>query len=108
MDHNESTTVNGAEEAASILGVELDADDETVRLAYVAQIKTHPPDIDPDHFERIRDAYALLSNPTHRARRVLMIDPNQPFDSLLEGPAGGRRLVGPRPWLEALRDRSNS
>ena len=91
-----------------ILQIDPEADDQAVQSAYVAQIKAHPPDTDPQRFEQIRDAYALMRDPRQRARHVLMADPHQPLASLLEEPGGQLRFVGPGPWLEALSERTRS
>ncbi|MEQ8763390.1 MAG: DnaJ domain-containing protein [Planctomycetota bacterium] len=48
------------------LGVKRDAKDEDIRAAYFDAVRTHPPDGDPDGFERIRTAYEWLKSPEQR------------------------------------------
>ena len=88
--------------AFATLGVDPGADDATLRTAYLARVKAHPPDTDPDGFERVRDAYAQLKDRTGRAMHMLNVDPDAPLVSLLAGDDSGLRHVGPDPWLAAL------
>jgi len=92
-------------QAASILGVAADADEKTLREAYLQKVREHPPDRDPDRFEQIRDAYEHLRDPRTRARQVLQcIDPGQPLTNLLEGRRPARRFVGAKLWLDVLKE----
>lgn len=50
----------------AILGLAPDADDETVRRAYLAAVAACPPERDPQRFESLRTAYEALR--TRRAR----------------------------------------
>lgn len=89
----------------SVLGVSLDADDAQVRAAYLAGVKRHPPDRDPDAFERIRDAYERLRDPSRRiALMLLQADPTAPFVELLDGVPAPRRHVSMQIWLDALKE----
>jgi hypothetical protein len=95
------------EEARDALGVAANATDAELRAAYVEKVRQHPPDRDPDVFERIRDAYDRLRDPRVRAKRVLAApQPDGPLTDLLEGAdLARRRFVGPQPWLELLREK---
>ena len=94
------------EDPAAILGVDAGATDEQVRAAYIAAVRRHPPDRDPQQFERIRDAYEELRDPRRRARRIILsIDPFQPLDSLLDTQSPQRQHVGPKRWLAAMQQR---
>ena len=106
MKHTGTHDFVSLEQAASVLGVDAEADDQTIRTAYVEQIKAHPPDADPDKFEQIRDAYALLSDPQQRGLHLLLVDPGVPLVSLLDHQQ--HRFVGPQPWWEALSERSRA
>jgi hypothetical protein len=91
--------IKSLEHAAGVLGVPADAGARELRAAYVRQIQAHPPDVDAEAFERVRDAYALLRDPQRRALWWLeSADPEAPLISLLEEPCH----VGPGPWLEAI------
>lgn len=95
-----------SETPEQILGVADSATDEEVRAAYLRLVKQHPPDREPEHFERIRDAYETLRDPRRRARRRLLAQgPEIPLESLLEGREAGLRFAGPEAWLEALAER---
>jgi hypothetical protein len=95
-----------AEQARQLLGVSDDAAAELIRAAYLEQVRRHPPDRDPEQFERIRDAYELLRDPHLRARRVLEgPNPSAPLVSLLEGLPQQRRFAGAEMWLKVLKDR---
>lgn len=93
------------DEAASLLGVEVGAGDEALRAAYLEQVRRHPPDREPESFERIRDAYERLRDPALRARQVLAgPDPGLPLPCLLDEHAPSRAFVGPGPWLDVLKE----
>ncbi|MBN1417744.1 MAG: J domain-containing protein [Planctomycetes bacterium] len=89
-----------------ILGVSPEARDQEIREAYLRKVKLHPPERDPDAFERIRDAYEALRDPRRRARSLLRgADPKAPIASLLDGRARERQFVGPGPWLDVVAER---
>jgi DnaJ-class molecular chaperone len=92
------------EDAAALLGVAVSATDEELRAAYLEKVRLHPPDREPELFERARDAYDLLRNPTIRARQVLHSPRAIPLAGVLEGTKAGRRFVGPAPWLAVLKE----
>lgn len=95
----------GWEEARARLGVQPGASDEAVRAAYLEKVRQHPPDREPEQFERIRDAYEQLRDPALRARQVLDgPDPTQPLPSLLDGIKPARCFVGVKPWLDVLKE----
>jgi len=54
-----------------ILGVSPDADDETIRRAYLEGVREFPPDRDPGRFRRIREAYDQLRDARSRLRHAL-------------------------------------
>jgi len=95
------------EEARKLLGVAPEATDAELRAAYVEQVRQHPPDRDPEYFERVRDAYSRLRDPRVRARRVLASPrPDGPITAVLDGvEQPPRRFIGPGPWLEALKEK---
>lgn len=89
-----------------ILGLAADATDEEIRAAYLRLIKEHPPDHDPEKFERIRDAYDYLRDPRRRTRELLFArSATGPLENLLDGSRGQRRFVGPKPWLAVLKEK---
>ena len=89
-----------------ILGLDTDAADEEIRAAYLRLIKEHPPDRDPEKFERIRDAYDSLRDPRRRTRELLFAKSAiGPLEGLLDGRRTQRRFVGPKPWLAALKEK---
>jgi DnaJ-like protein len=106
MRASESPQID-ADEARALLGLAADdATDEQIRAAYLEKVRRHPPDRDPELFEKIRDAYDLLRDRRQRARQILVApDPAAPLVDLLAGTSSQRRFVGPGPWLEAIKER---
>lgn len=55
-----------------ILGVAPEtADDNSIRQAYLAGLRVHPPERDPSGFQRLRDAYDKLSSQRRRLAYAL-------------------------------------
>ncbi len=90
----------------SLLGLKAGAGDQEIRNAYLLKIKEHPPDKDPETFERIRDAYEMLKDPFRRFNMMAeLMDPEASLENLLpEDEGSNRKFVGPEPWLEALKE----
>jgi hypothetical protein len=87
----------------TILAVADDAGAEEIRTAYLNKIKEYPPERCPEEFERIRDAYKILSDP--RRRTLLMLqsaDPEAPVVTLLDNIVKKRQFVGPGAWFAAM------
>jgi hypothetical protein len=60
------------EEARAALGLgPAEHDAAVIKQAYRRAVAKHPPDVDPDAFRRVRDAYELLRDPWARAKEVL-------------------------------------
>ncbi len=94
------------ENPQNILGVPQDADAAEIRTAYLKKIKEYPPEKCPAEFERVRDAYTILSDPRRRMRiRLLSVDPEAPLVSLLDDKKRNRQFIGPEAWLAAMRQR---
>lgn len=89
----------------AVLGLEETADDEAVRAAYLAAVRTAPPDRDPQGFQRIRQAYEALQD---HERRLALRRFGPPalanLEELLDAIPMERRYVGPGPWLNVLRE----
>jgi len=49
------------------LQIPRDADARTIKASYFALVRKHPPETDPETFQKIRAAYELLSDPERRA-----------------------------------------
>ena len=95
-----------AENPQSILGVPQDARAEEIRTAYLSKIKEYPPEKCPAEFERLRDAYTILSDPCRRMRMMLLsADPEASLLSLLDDQQPNREFVGPIAWLDAMLDK---
>ncbi len=56
-----------------VLGVTRQADAETIKKAYFAKVREHPPESDPDQFKRIRLAYDALRTPEAKAATDLFL-----------------------------------
>ncbi len=91
------------ENPQNILGVPQDADAAEIRTAYLKKIKEYPPEKCPAEFERVRDAYTILSDPRNRTRMMLQsVDPDAPLVALLDNQKQNRQFVGPEAWLDAM------
>ena len=89
-----------------ILDVPQDANAADIRTAYLNKIKEYPPETCPAEFEKIRDAYKILSDPNRRMRMMLLsVDPEAPLMTLLDHQEKNRQFVGPEAWLAAMRER---
>jgi curved DNA-binding protein CbpA len=95
------------DEAARVLGVADDAGVAQVRAAYLAKVAMHPPDRDPEQFERVRDAYHIMRDPRRLALQILQgSDASEPFIRLLDQePLAQRRFVGKDLWLSLLKEK---
>jgi DnaJ-class molecular chaperone len=95
------------ESARALLGVAPDASEADIRAAYLEQVRRHPPDREPEQFERVRDAYEKLRDPRQRARQVLEgPDPFAPFVELLgEQSTVTRRFVEVEHWLAVMKEK---
>ncbi|MGF1529523.1 MAG: DnaJ domain-containing protein [Candidatus Competibacterales bacterium] len=51
-----------------VLGVPEDAAADAIQRAYLAAVRAHPPERDPEGFQAIRTAYECLKDPTARRR----------------------------------------
>jgi hypothetical protein len=93
------------ENPLNILGVAEDADATEIRTAYLNKIKEYPPEKFPAEFERVRDAYTILSVPRYRSRLMLQsANPEVALVTLLDDQRQNRQFVGPDPWLAAMRE----
>jgi curved DNA-binding protein CbpA len=87
-----------------VLGIDETADDEVVRVAYLAAVRRSPPDRDPEGFRRVREAYDAVRDEERRlALRLFGPAPLERLESLLDEVPDERRFVGPGPWLDVLR-----
>ncbi len=94
------------EDPQNILGVPQDANAAEIRTAYLNKIKEYPPEKHPAEFERVRDAYSILSDPRRRMRIMLLsVDPEAPLVTLLDNQKKNRQFVGPEVWLAAMLER---
>ena len=66
-----------------VLGVPLDAGDETIRRAYLAAIRQAPPDLAPQRFQDVNTAYEQIKDEPSRHRRALF-NTTPPGDSPLD------------------------
>ena len=54
-----------------VLEIEYNADDDTIRNAYLELVKRYPPDRHPERFRQISEAYALLRDEKARLKYYL-------------------------------------
>lgn len=68
------------------LGIDFNADDKTVRSAYLELIKTYPPDREPERFKEIAKAYETIKDEKKRLEYYLFNTDTPigcPFEALL-------------------------
>lgn len=58
-------------DAFAVLRCDPTLDEATIKRAYYAELRNHPPHQDPDGFRRLREAYEALLDPQKRAERFL-------------------------------------
>ena len=87
------------------LGLDETAADAAVRAAYLAAVRAHPPDRDPEGFQRARGAYDAIRDEDRRLElRLFGPPPLEPLEALLDAFPDERRHAGPDPWLAVLRE----
>ncbi len=67
-----SLTTPFAEARAALGLVPTEQDPAVIKQAYRRAVAAHPPDLDPDAFRRVRDAYEVLRDPWARAKEILL------------------------------------
>lgn len=83
-----------------VLGIGAEADDASIRSAYLAAIRACPPERDAARFERIRSAFEAVSDARQRRSHALFdVSPPTPADLLHT--VDGNFVPGP-PSLAAL------
>ena len=98
--------VSTFDEAREVLGVSPDATAEQVRSAYLEKVRQHPPDRDPEQFERVRDAYGRLRDPRSRVQQVFEgLPPHAPLASLLGDKPPPRRFAATVVWMAVLKEK---
>lgn len=66
-----------------ILNVPYDADSATIRQAYLAAVKNHPPERAPEQFKKINEAYEAIKEEHLRIQREIgdQLRPGSGYDS---------------------------
>ncbi len=88
-----------------ILGITADADDTTVREAYLAKLRFFPPDKDPKGFTRLQEAFQAVQTEEKRLAASLDWEFTPPTrDEILSVFASGKKVctVGPKLWLDLV------
>lgn len=82
-----------------VLGVPSEANDQTIRQAYLSAIKESPPDVDPKRFQAVNRAYEKIKDKESRHRHILF-DHDCPGDSPLDALAryASHRRLEPLPF----------
>jgi len=103
---SQSTNNFNLASAAQLLGVEITANLDQLRAAYLEKVRQHPPDREPELFEQIRDAYEQMRNLDLRASVVMQgPDPAAPLTDLLQGLNRTRAFVGDALWVQLLKEK---
>ena len=69
----------------SLLNISPESTDEEIRQAYLEQVKAHPPEREPQRFERIRRAYEKVKDRRSRVAFALL-DPlgGETFEDIVD------------------------
>lgn len=67
-----------------VLGVSEDASQEEIKEAFFELVREHPPEQDPDAYQRLREAYDVLSDPVSRREYDTMAQHGDEIESLQE------------------------
>lgn len=78
-----------------VLGVDQSASDETIKSAYLERVKAHPPERDPEIFQRIRAAYESIENRRARVAFRLFDSTLPTLDDLMESAREPSSIVRP-------------
>jgi len=88
-----------------VLGVPSEANDQTIRQAYLNAVKESPPETNPARFQEVSKAYEKIKDEESRHRHILFnhdCPANSPLDALARYACHGRRL-DPLPF-EAMKE----
>lgn len=86
-----------------VLEIDDGADAGEVRHAYLEAVRRHPPDRDPEGFQRVREAYETLRDPGKRSEIELFGTSGlKSLGDLTRTLSSEKKRVGPTPWLRAL------
>ena len=103
---NQDAPVSTLQDAREVLGLSPDATAEQVRAAYLDKVRQHPPDRDPEQFERVRDAYGRLRDPRSKVQEIFEgPDPQTPLMNLLGDKPAPRRFAGAVAWMAVLKEK---
>ena len=78
-----------------LLGVPENADDETIKKAYLQQVRQHPPEREPEQFQAIRLAFEAIKTRRDRLRYRLFQQEAPDVEALVETALRGG--IGKRP-----------
>lgn len=90
------------------LGVDENADDETIKRRYLALVRAHPPDREPERFQMLREAYEAISGRRQRMEQKLLRTNGAALARLklrcLTAPDAGRRRPSQATMMALLLD----
>jgi curved DNA-binding protein CbpA len=87
-----------------VLGVPAEADDQTIRQAYLIAIRESPPEADPKRFQAVSQAYEKIKDQASRHRHILFnhdCPASSPLDALAH--YASHRRPAPLPF-EAMKE----
>ncbi len=97
-----------SEDPFVVLGLDENADDDAVKRRYLALVRAHPPDREPERFQVLRRAYEAVSGQRERLERKLLHTSTAPLFRLklhcLAVPGGERRRASPAALTALLLD----
>lgn len=89
-----------------VLGLPCTASDNDIRRRYLELVRTHPPERDPERFQKITEAYEALRDRRRRIQSMLFgmaeyPDHQMALDALLDAHRARRRAPGLKTLLAA-------
>jgi curved DNA-binding protein CbpA len=90
----------------ALLGVPETADDETVKKAYLQQIREHPPEREAEQFQAIRRAFEVIKTHRDRLRYRLFQQETPDVEYLVETAlrVGAARRPSEQQFLQVLNE----
>ncbi len=89
-----------------ILELDQDADDNTIRKAYLEKIHIHTPENEPEYFQELTESYNMIKNEVERSKfkvfGVFKDNPDVSMKSLVSNYQKERTRIGVENWISLL------
>lgn len=78
-----------------ILEINVEADDEAIKKAYLRKVRQHPPERDSAAFQTVRDAYEAIKTRQDRLRYALFHKPQAELNGLTAQALMAEKIIRP-------------